>query len=128
MYNYRKNQKCLTLSNPVSRTSERNMVDYVISLSICNNIELSNVHFYYAVLSTKPFEVAINEAKSLFDYYSQDLVNVAKNAYEPYSYFEASEKNSCKKSIDEKKIPIGKENLVICSLKSIYCRRNYSTW
>jgi hypothetical protein len=63
-------------------------------------------------------DVAINEAKILFDSYSWDLENVAKNAYEPYSYFEASEKNIFKKSIDEKNIPIvnGKPNLLLHNL------------
>ncbi|PKC13645.1 hypothetical protein RhiirA5_496000 [Rhizophagus irregularis] len=55
-------------------------------------------------LSSKSTADAISEAERLFDLYFQDLVNVAKNAYESYSYFEAPEKNCNKKFIDDKKI------------------------
>ncbi|CAB4378554.1 unnamed protein product [Rhizophagus irregularis] len=57
-------------------------------------------------LSSKSTADAISEAERLFDLYFQDLVNVAKNAYESYSYFEAPEKNCNKKFIDDKKISV----------------------
>ncbi|CAG8482104.1 6522_t:CDS:2 [Rhizophagus irregularis] len=69
-------------------------------------------------LSSKSTADAISEAERLFDLYFQDLVNVAKNAYESYSYFEAPEKNCNKKFIDDKKISVANKepNLLLHNL------------
>ncbi|RGB41977.1 hypothetical protein C1646_253918 [Rhizophagus diaphanus] len=71
-----------------------------------------------AVLPTKPIGVAINEAKKLFNDHSHDLIKVAKNTYEPYSAFIASDKNKYKESIDKKNIPVinGRPNLLLHNL------------
>jgi hypothetical protein len=60
------------------------------------------IRFYYTVLPTKSIDVAIDEAKKLFNLYSHDLIKVATNTYKSYSAFRALENNKYKESIDKK--------------------------